>query len=247
MWGKRIVAVMLIGWMVVSYVGAALGQMQTQSHKARVGISNGGGGGGPMLTAVLFDLSELEKSLLPKSPEFAGDLILDKNKVSLLWGGGGFGGSGRLRFGGQGWGGEWTVAYPSENKAFNQAKLSIEGGGFMMDYLLVSGNRLSLSLGAVIGGTGITLVLDNKFATSSWSEIVKGPKSLELSRSYFMVESYLAFQLKFASFMGIRVTAGYLFQTSFDDWQLQDETKIKNGPLKTLTAPVVNVMLFFGK
>ncbi len=247
MWGKRVVAIVLVSMMVASYAVAALGQMQTQSRKIHMGVNNSGGGGGPMLTGALFDFSELEKSLLPQSPAFAGDLTVDKYKISLLWGGGGFGGSGRLRFGGQGWNGEWTIAYPSESKAFNQATLTIEGGGFLMDYLLMGSSRLSLSLGTVIGGTDITLTLDNKFPTSSWSEIVKGPKSLELTRSYFMIEPYLALQLKLTSFMGIRVSAGYLFQTSFDDWQLQDETKIKNGPLKTMTAPVFNVMLFFGK
>jgi hypothetical protein len=212
-----------------------------------MGTTPGGGGGGPMLTAALFDFSELEKSLPPKSPEFVGDLVFDQQKISLMWGGGGLGGSGRLRFGGQGWGGEWTVAYPNESKQFDHAQLTIEGGGFLMDYLLMTNSRLSLSLGGVIGNTDITLVLDNKVSANSWSEIVKGPKSLELSRSYFMVEPYVSLQFKFSSFMGIRVSAGYLFQTSFGDWQLEDETKIKNGPLKTMTAPVLNVMLFFGK
>jgi hypothetical protein len=250
MWGKRIVVLLAVSFMMWSHAGVGWAQMQMQSPSLKMHQDmrmSSGGGGGPSLLVALFDFTELEKALLPASPKFEGDLVLDKNKLYLLWGGGGFGGPGRLRFGGGGWGGEWTVSYPMESKRFDQAKLTVEGGGFTTDLLLADTNRLDLSVGVSIGGSDITLLLDNKVSKPDWDELIKGPKSLEMSRSYLMIEPYVSVQLRLTVFMGLRLSAGYLLQTSFGEWELKDETQAKNGPLKTLTAPVFSVMLFFGK
>jgi hypothetical protein len=250
MYGKKLVSGLFVLMALHGMcVGELWAQTQTPSTKARdemkMPMYYSSGGGGPMLMAALLDLRELENTLA--SLKLGGDLIVADNKVFLLVGGGGFGGPGQMHYGGIGWGGEWTVKYNDPNNQFTQASLSLEGGGFLLERLLTSTQRWNLGLGCLVGGSDLTLRFDSKVSDGPWTEVVKTAKSLELTRSYFAIEPFVSMHVKILNFLGLRVSAGYLYQISFGEWELQDETKAKGGPLKMLSAPVFSLMLVFGK
>jgi hypothetical protein len=236
---------LIIGTSTLLLAGSTLAQMQTPSRRVAGDQSmDRFGGGGPMLVGARLDLKELE-TVLP-GLKFGGDFTVPESQVYLLAGGGGAGGRGHMLYGGQGWAGEWTVPYDDPTNDFNRATLSIEGGGFMLEHVLAARSRVVASLGGLIGGGELRLRLFRKVADGPWADIVASAKHLELSRSYWMVEPFIALRVRLFTWLGLRLSAGYLYQMSLADWQLPDETQARGGPLRTLGAPVIGVQLYFG-
>ncbi|MBI1743819.1 hypothetical protein HYR54_12245 [Candidatus Acetothermia bacterium] len=250
MWGKNLFVLLFVSVAMFGFLGNAWAQAtQTPSmkpgHMMMERSRGGSGGGGPLMTAALLDLKELENAL--PGLTFGGDFTVSDKKIFLMAGGGGLGGPGHMRFGGEGWGGEWNVPYDDKTHDFNRAILSIDGGGFLIEHILHSSEKIGLSIGASIGGSDVKLRLFKQISSQPWADVVRSAKSLELKRSYFMVEPYISIRLTPVGFISFRISVGYLYQMSFEDWELPDETKATSGPLKTLSAPVFSVMIYFGR
>ena len=201
------------------------------------------GGGGPIVMGAFLDLSELERSL-QGMVKIQGDFNFGDQALFLLRGGGGFGG-GRLRLGGMGMEGSWTFPVLGESE-FDRIKLTLGGGGFLMDRLIADTDQGSVSLGVLIGGGEWQLQL-SKDAQGSFGEIIRQPVSLELHRSFWFASPYLSAEFRIFDFVGLRFGVSAWATLSFDEWAVQNGPPAAGGPLRNVVFPALQLMLVFGE
>lgn len=180
---------------------------------------------------LLLDLEGLNQVLLANGYGPLDEMI-------FLMGGGGFGGLVEgLRFGGLGAGGEVSSILGDK-----VAKLAVGFGGFMVERGLFSGERYSLSAGAVIGGGGADLgLLDHRSA--SFEDAIVNPPSVSLTRGFFAVETYVGIDFSLLDWVMVKVNLGYLW-TFGEPWKL-DGLPLP-GPPEKLSAPLIQIMISFG-
>jgi len=200
------------------------------------------GGGGPSFWTAFFELDELEHALNDVA-EFDSDLQLGSRSVYLLQGGSGFGGR-PFRTGGAGGGGSWT-APASESSAFDQAKLELGMGGFQIEGLLAEDRGFGVSLGALLGRGGWTLVLSRN-VNGSFSEVATEPATLEMERPFWLAMPYASAEYKLLPFAGIKLSGGVGATLSFSDWEISGGTVTPGGPLQNMLFPIARVTLVFG-
>jgi len=196
-------------------------------------------GGGPSARALFLDFSSLNAHL--SGMGFAGDFKLGDRPVFFMSGGGGFIGD-RLRIGGVGAERSWVVSIDSPN--FDHVELFFQYGGFLIESL-GRARRGGISIGGVFG-SGKILLRFSKALAGSFEEIIKQPNSLALSREFFILQPYLSTEFKLLDFLGFKIEVGFLFGLGQEDWKLADGTKVPGGPLSTLSAPTLNIMLVLG-
>jgi len=143
----------------------------------------------------------------------------------IISGGGGRGGLiGGLSVGGIGWGG--TTTSLRENR---KATLSIGFGGLALGYVVGGNERSLLTLGAVLGGGGVSLDLREVAPEDFWicpggvlanhsspsqnlpSGIIIEPTPVGTCRGFIAVEPYLGMQVQPLDWLGFEVRFGYLF------------------------------------
>ena len=200
------------------------------------------GGGGPSFWGAFFELDELNEAL-DAVDEFTGDFQFGDRSAYLLKGGAGFGGR-RIRTGGAGAGGQWTVP-TREASAFDQATLKVGMGAFQIENLVNESGGFGLSLGALLGHGDWTLTLTRN-ASGSFSEVATQPTTLEMTRSFWLALPFLSMEYKFLPFMGIKVGGGMGATLSFGDWEAKSGNVAPGGPLKSTLFPVIQLMVVFG-
>lgn len=196
-------------------------------------------GGGPSVRALVLDLSALNVHLPGRG--FTGDFKLGENSVFFMSGGGGFIGD-NLRVGGVGAERSWTA--PVDDPNFDRVELSFQYNGLLIESLRAT-KRGGVSVGGVFGSGKISLGL-SKVRSGSFDEIIKQPSSLELSREFFIVQPYLSTEFKLLEFVGLKLEVGFLFGLGQDDWKFADGSKVPGGPLSTISAPMLSIMLVLG-
>ncbi len=196
-------------------------------------------GGGPSARALFLDFSGLNAHL--SGAGFAGDFKLGGNAAFLMSGGGGFIGD-RLRIGGVGAERSWVVSIDSPN--FDHVELFFQYDGLLIESLMKA-RRGGIAFGGVFGTGRISLRL-SKASLGRFDEVIKQPNNLELSREFFIVQPYLSAEFKLLDFLGLKLEVGFLFGLGQEDWKLSDGTKVAGGPLSTIRAPALGIMLVFG-
>lgn len=215
---------LILGLLILGLT-TTLGFAETDSNTAY------GGGGGPMPSLLFLDLSDLNDATAA-----AGYPAL--KEVLFLIGGGGYGGEvSGLRMGGYGVGG-MTESVRSERTV----ELEMNYGGLMIEKAVDTQSDLTLVLGTMVGGGTADLRLVS-YLPDTFGDAVASPYVSSMSKDFFAVQPYVAFESQPLSWMWSRFQVGLLW-TLADDWTFEEAQFA--GPPKALGGIIAQVMLRFG-
>ena len=189
------------------------------------------GGGGPMPTLMFLDLDDLNAAITS-----AGYPQL--NQVLFANGGGGYGGQlDGLRIGGFGLGGNTLSDSGSRSVSFDLAY-----GGMMVEKAVSSDDEFTVVLGTLFGFGS----LDLRFVSGipdTFADAVANPFVSSMSKEFYAIQPYVAFEAKPFSWMWARFQLGFLW-TLADQWSFEDAEFA--GPPRTLGGLTASLMLRFG-
>lgn len=189
------------------------------------------GGGGPMPTLLFLDLEDLNGAITDADyPQIS--------QVLFANGGSGYGGAlDGLRIGGFYIGGNTTSA--SETRSVS---LDTGYGGMMIEKAVRSDDDFTVVLGTMLGVGN----LDLRFISNlpeSFEDAVASPFVSSMSKEFYVVQPYIAFESKPCSWMWARFQLGFLW-TLADKWVFE-ETEFA-GPPRTFSGLTASLMLRFG-
>jgi len=189
------------------------------------------GGGGPMPTLLFLNLEDLNSAIIDVGyPQF--------NQVLFANGGGGYWGEpDGLRIGGVGLGGNTLTTSGTRTASFD-----IAYGGIMLEKAVRSDKDFTVVLGALFGYGGLDLRFVNALP-ETFEDAVANPFISSMSKEFFALQPYIAFESQPSSWMWARFQLGFLW-TLTDDWMF-DETEF-SGPPRTLGGLTASLMLRFG-
>ncbi len=189
------------------------------------------GGGGPMPTLLFLDLEDLNGTITG-----AGYPQIDQ--VLFANGGGGYGGVlDGIRIGGFGVGGSNLSASESRSVSFDLAY-----GGMIIEKAVQAEDDFTVVLGTMLGFGG----LDLRFISNlpeTFEDAVSNPFVSSMTKEFFAVQPYIAFESKPFSWMWARFQLGFLW-TLADNWSFENAEFA--GPPRTLGGLTATLMLRFG-
>jgi hypothetical protein len=189
------------------------------------------GGGGPMPGVVFLELSDLNQITAE-----AGYPAL--REVVLLMGGGGYAGATYgVRVGGLGFGGS-TEASAGDRSV----TLSVDYGGLLIEKGVRADGDLTVVLGSLLGGGSLDLRLV-KNLPGSFSDAVTSPYVSTLSRDFFAVQPYVAFEVRPLSWAWARLQFGLLW-TLAEPWTFESAEFF--GPPRSFGGFTAQIMIRFG-
>ena len=187
----------------------------------------------------------------------AGGAPLKDNGV-YLWGGGGAAYImliPNLRVGGLGMSGSITSTSVDAFGVRRDAELHVGFGGVTLEYTMPLAERLDVSLGTMIGGGGIDLVLrQDKGGIDLWSGeqyiFRNGSPSMNfkrtLSGSYFILIPSLNVEYAILGWFGVRLGASYVSMIS-PSWTVDDNYELLGVPTNVSGRGfMLNAGLFVG-
>ncbi|MBU2494422.1 MAG: hypothetical protein KJ571_17500 [Bacteroidetes bacterium] len=170
-----------------------------------------------------------------------------------------FGGSGfvyikildDVRIGGIGFGGS-TKNEAVVNGFNREAKYSLGGGAFTIEYSIPMVRKIALSVGAMIGAGSIDLELYQNKGTFTWDGVFNDlgnstdNYSRKIKNKFILISPTINLDVPFNRFLAVRVGAGYLL-TLGNEWQIENELELKNVP-KSINADsfYIQAGLYFG-
>ena len=189
------------------------------------------GGGGPMPTLLFLDLEDLNSAITDADyPQVT--------QVLFANGGGGYGGQlDGLRIGGFGLGGDTLSESGSRSISF-----SLAYGGMMVEKAVRSDDEFTVVLGTLLGFGS----LDLRFVSDvpeTFEDAVANPFVSSMSKDFYAVQPYIAFETKPFSWMSARFQLGFLW-TLADQWTFEEVEFA--GPPRTLGGLTASLMLRFG-
>ena len=188
-------------------------------------------GGGPMPTLLFLDLDDLNGAITD-----AGYPQIDQ--VLFANGGGGYVGAlDGIRIGGFGVGGSNVSAFESRSVSFDLAY-----GGMIIEKAVQAEDDFTAVLGTMLGCGG----LDLRFISNlpeTFDDAVSDPFVSSMTKEFFAVQPYIAFESKPFSWMWARFQLGFLW-TLADNWFFEDAEFA--GPPRTLGGLSATLMLRFG-
>lgn len=189
------------------------------------------GGGGPMPTLLFLDLEDLNSAITNVGyPQIT--------QVLFANGGGGYGGAlDGLRIGGFGLGGDTMSVSESRSVSFDLAY-----GGMMIEKAVRNDDDFTVVLGTLLGFGG----LDLRFISGvpeTFEDAVANPFVSSMSKNFYVVQPYIAFEAKPFSWMSARFQLGFLW-TLADQWTFEEAEFA--GPPRTLGGLTATLMLRFG-
>ncbi|BDU51310.1 hypothetical protein [Haliovirga abyssi] len=200
------------------------------------------GNGGPLLSVLFLDLSELNVKLKSAGfKELEGQKYGNYN-VMYAFGGGGIGGTFKNRFGGYGATGR-IMSIIGDKKV----KLEIGYGGFVYEkgLFLIKSTGTNVSAGFLFGGGNATLTLIYDDIKNEFGEVIAAPHSNILTKEYLMFAPRLNIHQRIGSFISLDLSAEYMMNLDLQGkWQLDDEEI--DGPLSNSQSPVFGARLSFG-
>lgn len=192
---------------------------------------NLGGGGGPMPTLLFLDLEDLNGAITG-----AGYPQLDQ--VLFAMGGGGYGGAlDGLRIGGFGVGGDSLSTTGSRS-----VSLDLGYGGMIIEKAVTTEENFTVVLGAMLGGGA----LDLRFISNlpeTFEDAVNNPFVSSMTKEFYAIQPYIAFESKPYSWMWARFQLGFLW-TLAGDWSFEEVEFA--GPPRTLGGLTASLMIRFG-
>jgi len=190
-----------------------------------------GGGGGPMPTLVFLQLEDLNGALTR-----AGYPQVDQ--VLFATGGGGYWGAlDGIRIGGFGVGGDNVSELESRSASFD-----MEYGGMMVEKAVQAEENFTVVLGTMLGAGNLNLRLIDGLPLT-FDEAVSHPFISSITKEFYAVQLYAAFEFKPSSRMWARFQLGFLW-TLAGDWSFE-ETEFA-GPPHRLGGLTASLMIRFG-
>lgn len=189
------------------------------------------GGGGPMPTLMFLNLEDLNGAIT-----VAGYPQIDQ--VLFANGGGGYIGQlDGLRIGGVGLSGD-TVS----DSGSRSVSLDLAYGGMMVEKAVSNDDEFTVVLGTLLGFGSLDLRFISDIPVS-FEDAVANPFVSSMSKEFFAVQPYIAFESKPFSWMWARFHLGFLW-TLADQWAFEDAEFA--GPPRTLGGLTASLMLRFG-
>lgn len=189
------------------------------------------GGVGPMPTLLFLDLDDLNGAI-------TGAGYPQLSQVLFAHGGGGYGGQlDGLRIGGYGLGGNTLSDSGSRSVSFDLAY-----GGIMVEKAVSNDEELTVVLGTLLGFGS----LDLRFVSGipgTFAEAVANPFVSSMSKEFFALQPYVAFESKPFPWMWARFQLGFLW-TLADQWAFEGAEFA--GPPRALGGLTASLMLRFG-
>ena len=189
------------------------------------------GGGGPMPTLLFLDLEDLNSAITSSGYPQLSQVLFGN-------GGGGYGGAlDGLRIGGFGVGGDTSSVSESRSVSFD-----IAYGGMMIEKAVRNDDDFTVVLGTLLGFGG----LDLRFVSTvpeTFEEAVANPFVSSMSKDFYVVQPYIAFESKPFSWMSARFQLGFLW-TLAGPWTFEEAEFA--GPPRTLGGLTATLMLRFG-
>ena len=195
------------------------------------GPEDGAGGGGPMPSILFLDLGGLNAAVTAAGyPRIS--------EVLFTMGGSGYGGrSDGVRFGGVGGSGA-TISRDGERSV----RFGLETYGFMIEKVAASDSGLTIVLGTVLGGGSLDLRLIDRFP-DSFEDAVGAPYVASMTKCFYGLQPYVAFEARPLSWMATRFQVGFLWALT-DPWAFEEIEF--SGPPRTLTGLVASLTVQFG-
>ena len=188
-------------------------------------------GGGPMPTLLFLDLDDLNGAITD-----AGYPQIDQ--VLFANGGGGYVGAlDGIRIGGFGVGGGNLSASESRSVSFDLAY-----GGMIIEKAVQAEDDFTAVLGTMLGFGG----LDLRFISNlpeTFEDAVSNPFVSSMTKEFFAIQPYIAFESKPFSWAWARFQLGFLW-TLADDWSFEEAEFA--GPPRTLGGLTASLMIRFG-
>lgn len=188
------------------------------------------GNGGPMIGFLNLNFKELNEKLKESGFKSLSDQI-------ILTGGGGLGGFKEgSRIGGYGLSGSVTSINNDQ-----KASYSINYGGFLYEYGIYSDQNLDIAIGSLFGGGNQKIDL----IYGEVNEFPGNPQRNIYESSFVVLEPRVNLHYQFASFMGIDLTAGYLYTYNQEgSWKAgKNEVDI---PVDNISSLVYSLKFSFG-
>jgi len=189
------------------------------------------GNWGPAITFMKTDFTELNQCL-----EAEGFKALTEDLI-LTGSGGIIGFKGGSRFGGYGLSG----IVNSISNSGQKASYTFDYGGFLYEYGIYTGHDLDISLGSLFGGGTETIDL----IYGKVDEFPGIPQRNIFTNDFFLLEPRLNFHYQFTSFMGLDVSAGYLYRYNKEGLWKIDDREI-NVPINEQSSYIYGLKLTFG-
>ena len=184
-----------------------------------------------MPTLLFLDLDDLNGAITA-----AGYPQIDQ--VLFANGGGGYVGAlDGIRIGGLGVGGSNLSASESRSVSFDLAY-----GGMIIEKAVQAEDDFTAVLGTMLGFGG----LDMRFISNlpeTFEDAVGNPFVSSMTKEFFAIQPYIAFESKPFSWMWARFQLGFLW-TLADDWSFEDAEFA--GPPRTLGGLTASLMIRFG-
>src|ERR1039457_1808647 len=145
-----------------------------------------------------------------------------------------------LRIGGMGYGGSTSSKSNSSINYNEETKYSVGGGGLTIEYTLPFIKSFGISLGATIGGGGISIELYKTNSNNSWNGILNEFEGGGVSNSninshrtlnnnYWLIVPTINVDIPFYRFLCFRVGAGYNI-TLGEKWKIDNDLDITGVP-----------------
>lgn len=190
-----------------------------------------GVGGGPMPSILFLDLGGLNAAVTAAGyPRIS--------EVLFTMGGSGYGGRGDgIRFGGMGSSGATTSTNDERSVRFG-----LDYYGFLVEKATASGSGLTVVLGSMLGGGSLDLRLIERFP-DSFEDAVGTPYVASMTKGFYTLQPYIAFEATPLSWMATRFQVGFLWALT-DPWMFEEVEF--SGPPRTLTGLVASLTVQFG-
>ncbi len=158
------------------------------------------------------------------------------NQLVLVGGGGLIGFSEGSRLGGYGLKG--SVITVNNNQ---KASYYINYGGFLYEQGIYADQKLDISLGSLFGGG--TQKIDLIYGEVN--DFADPPQRNIYESSFFALEPRVNFHFQYAPFMGLDISAGYLY-TYIKEGNWKADNNMVNVPMDNLSSPVYSLRFSFG-
>jgi hypothetical protein len=189
------------------------------------------GGGGPMPTLLFLDLDDLNAAVTEAGyPQIS--------QILFAMGGGGYGGVlDGVRVGGFGVGGDSLSASASRS-----VSLELGYGGLIIEKAVHTEDDFHVVLGTMLGLGSLDLRFISDLP-NSFQDAVANPFVSTMTKAFYAVQPYIAFESKPCSWMWARLQLGFLW-TLADPWTFEEATF--SGPPRTLGGLSASFMIRFG-
>jgi hypothetical protein len=170
-------------------------------------------------------------------------------RTALSIGGGGYGGAGRIIFGGEGHG----LIVPSERGGGREVSIAGGYGLGTVGYLLqpASGLRVYPQLGLGVGGLSLDIQTPTaEDAPRRFGDVLENPRrGVEVSRGSLLLSLQAGLEYRFGASDAsgwpgalVGLQAGYLFAPFSSDWNYSD-VGLEGGPDSTFAGPFLRLIV----